>query len=82
MFTTLSANSLFNSPFQPTHTIGTSDGRFLAAAGCSQVIELGPSHKTIHKVNEHVAIEDLQVLADIYVNLLERLLLSSEDEDE
>eukprot|EP00984_Skeletonema_dohrnii_P038507 scaffold41796_cov133-Skeletonema_dohrnii-CCMP3373.AAC.1 len=56
---------------------GTSDGRFLAAAGCSQVIELGPSHKTIHKVDEHVSIEDLQVLADIYNNLLERLLLTS-----
>ena len=53
---------------------GTSDGRFLRAAG-SQVIELGPTHKTIHKVNEHVAIKDLEVLADIYENLLERLLL-------
>ena len=61
-------------------SIGTSDGRFLAAAGCSQVIELGPSHKTIHKVDEHVAIEDLQVLADIYNNLLERLLLPSTEE--
>ena len=47
-----------------------------------QVIELGPSHRTIHKVNEQVAIEDLKVLADIYVNLLERLLLSSSTDDE
>lgn len=46
------------------------------------MIELGPTHKTIHKVDEHVAIEDLQVLADIYVNLLERLLLPSVDDDE
>jgi len=60
-----------------SHTVGTSDGRFLAAAGCSQVIELGPSSKTIHKVDEHVSIEDLQVLVDIYNNLLERLLLTS-----
>jgi succinyl-diaminopimelate desuccinylase len=52
---------------------GTSDGRFLAAAG-AQVVELGPINKTIHKVNEHVVIEDLAVLADIYENLLERLL--------
>ncbi len=44
------------------------------------MIELGPSHKTIHKVNEHVAIEDLQVLADIYINLLERLLLTSNED--
>ena len=54
---------------------GTSDGRFLAAAGCSQVIELGLSHATIHKVDEHVSIHDLQVLTDIYFNLLKRLLL-------
>ena len=60
---------------------GTSDGRFLAAVG-SQVIELGPSHKTMHKVNEQVAVEDLRVLADIYVNLLERLLLSSSATEE
>ena len=58
---------------------GTSDGRFLAAVG-SQVVELGPTHKTIHKVNEHVAI-DLQVLSDIYVNLLERLLLPPDTEE-
>jgi succinyl-diaminopimelate desuccinylase len=60
---------------------GTSDGRFLAAAGCSQVIELGLSHKTIHQVNEHVALKDLQVLTEIYVNLLERLLLQPSMEE-
>lgn len=52
---------------------GTSDGRFLAAAG-AQVIELGPSNKTIHKVNERVKLSDLRVLASVYENLLERLL--------
>lgn len=51
---------------------GTSDGRFLSAAG-AEVIELGPSFKTIHKVNEQVAIEDLERLVKIYGNLLERL---------
>lgn len=51
---------------------GTSDGRFLSAAG-AEVIELGPSFKTIHKVNEQVAIEDLELLVKIYGNLLERL---------
>lgn len=51
---------------------GTSDGRFLAAAG-AQVIELGPSYKTIHKVNEHVHLDDLEILCRIYENLLERL---------
>ena len=53
---------------------GTSDGRFLSAAG-AQVIELGPSYKTIHKVNERVHLSDLEVLCRIYENLLERLLL-------
>lgn len=51
---------------------GTSDGRFLAAAG-AQVVELGPINKTIHKVNEHVDIADLEKLAEIYEDLLERL---------
>jgi succinyl-diaminopimelate desuccinylase len=54
---------------------GTSDGRFLAAAG-AQVVELGPINKTIHKVNEHVDLADLETLARIYEDLLARLLLS------
>ena len=53
---------------------GTSDGRFLSSAG-AQVIELGPSYKTIHKVNEHVSISDLDTLCQIYIALLGRLLL-------
>lgn len=57
---------------------GTSDGRFLSAAG-AQVIELGPSYKTIHKVNEHVKISDLEILCKIYEDLLERLLLDDEE---
>jgi len=55
---------------------GTSDGRFLAAAG-SQVVEIGLINKTIHKINEHVAIADLEMLADIYENLLTRLLVKN-----
>lgn len=60
---------------------GTSDGRFVAATG-AQVIELGPINKTIHKINEQVAIADLEVLSDIYENLLTRLLCPSEALDE
>jgi len=52
---------------------GTSDGRFLSAAG-AQVIEVGPINKTIHKINEHVAVADLDALAKLYENLLFRLL--------
>jgi len=58
---------------------GTSDGRFISAAG-AQVIELGPINKTIHKINEHVAVADLDLLADIYEHLLSRLLCASLDE--
>ena len=48
---------------------GTSDGRFIARTG-AQVIELGPLNATIHKVDEHVGVEDLRTLTDIYHKLL------------
>lgn len=53
---------------------GTSDGRFIAKLG-TQVIELGPINASIHKVDEHVAVADLERLSTIYRKLLERLLL-------
>jgi len=52
---------------------GTSDGRFIAPTG-AQVMELGPVNKTIHKVNECVAVDDLNALTIIYQKVLERLL--------
>lgn len=52
---------------------GTSDGRFIAPTGC-QVVELGPVNATIHKVNERVAVGDLQPLADVYEEILVQLL--------
>lgn len=52
---------------------GTSDGRFIAPSG-AQVIELGPCNATIHKVNECVRIADLEPLANIYTEILNRLL--------
>ena len=54
-------------------TGGTSDGRFIAPMG-TEVLELGPCNATIHKVNECVSCDDLIKLADIYQNVLERLL--------
>jgi len=52
---------------------GTSDGRFIADI-CPQVIELGPINATIHKLNECVAVADLEALSEIYrltlINLL------------
>jgi succinyl-diaminopimelate desuccinylase len=52
---------------------GTSDGRFIAPTG-TQVVELGPVNATIHKVDECVAYGDLDTLADVYEDLLGRLL--------
>jgi succinyl-diaminopimelate desuccinylase len=52
---------------------GTSDGRFIAPTG-AQVVELGPLNATIHQVNEHVAVADLELLAKIYEGILVRLL--------
>lgn len=52
---------------------GTSDGRFVAPTG-AQVIELGPSNKTIHKINERIRLEDLEILTRVYENTLENLL--------
>ncbi|MBF6650345.1 succinyl-diaminopimelate desuccinylase [Methylobacter sp. BlB1] len=52
---------------------GTSDGRFIAPTG-AQVIELGPLNESIHKVNENIGLEDLEVLARIYENMLVNLL--------
>lgn len=54
---------------------GTSDGRFIAATG-AQVIEVGPVNLSIHKVNEHVRISDLNIVSDIYHDLARRLLIS------
>lgn len=52
---------------------GTSDGRFIATL-CPQVVEFGPINASIHKVNEHVAIADLEPLTEIYYRTLTALL--------
>jgi succinyl-diaminopimelate desuccinylase len=53
---------------------GTSDGRFIAEI-CDEIVELGPVNATIHKLDECVAIDDLEPLAAIYRRMLERLLV-------
>ena len=53
-------------------TGGTSDGRFIAQV-CPQVIELGPPNATIHKIDEHVAVADLEPLKNIYLGVLRNL---------
>ncbi len=56
-------------------TGGTSDGRFIAPTG-AQVLELGPLNATIHKVDECVSAEDLDLLSQMYEGILQRLLLA------
>ncbi|TAK86910.1 MAG: M20/M25/M40 family metallo-hydrolase, partial [Aquabacterium sp.] len=54
-------------------TGGTSDGRFIAEI-CPQVVEFGPVNDSIHKIDEHVNVADIEPLKDIYRRTLERLL--------
>ena len=53
-------------------TGGTSDGRFIAQI-CDQVIELGPPNASIHKIDENIALADIEPLTNIYRRTLENL---------
>ncbi len=48
---------------------GTSDGRFMAKV-CNQVIELGLTNRSIHKINESIRADDLEKLKNIYQDIL------------
>jgi len=52
---------------------GTSDGRFISPAG-TDVVELGPVNASIHKVDEHVCIEDVVKLTTMYQRIAELML--------
>ncbi|MCH4244437.1 succinyl-diaminopimelate desuccinylase [Acinetobacter gerneri] len=52
---------------------GTSDGRFIAPTG-AQVLELGVLNATIHQIDEHVNVAELEPLAEIYEQILVKLL--------
>ena len=54
---------------------GTSDARFIAPLG-AQCIEIGPVNASIHKVDENVAVADLERLPGLYRELIERMLLA------
>ena len=54
---------------------GTSDARFIAPLG-AQCIEVGPVNASIHKVDEHVRVADLERLPGLYLRLMERLLVA------
>jgi succinyl-diaminopimelate desuccinylase len=61
---------------QLSTTGGTSDGRFMAQI-CPQVIELGPPNAMIHKIDEHLAVADIEPLKNIYRRVLENLASQS-----
>ena len=52
---------------------GTSDGRFISSI-CSEVAEFGPINASIHKIDECVAVAELEPLTDIYQEVLLSLL--------
>ncbi len=53
-------------------TGGTSDGRFVAQI-CPQVVEVGPPNASIHQIDEHIRLDDMEPLTQIYRRTLERL---------
>jgi succinyl-diaminopimelate desuccinylase len=52
---------------------GTSDGRFIAPLG-AEVVELGPVNASIHKVDESIALDELELLPRLHLAICERLL--------
>ncbi|MBL8304174.1 MAG: succinyl-diaminopimelate desuccinylase [Ideonella sp.] len=54
-------------------TGGTSDGRFIAKL-CPQVVEFGPINASIHQIDEHIGVADLEPLKNIYRKTLEKIL--------
>jgi len=54
-------------------TGGTSDGRFIAEI-CKQMLEIGPSNATSHKIDECIAVDALPQLSAIYRRILEQLM--------
>ena len=53
---------------------GTSDGRFISPAGVD-VVELGPVNASIHKIDEHVSVDDVVALTGMYRRIMELMLL-------
>lgn len=52
---------------------GTSDGRFFGPLGI-ETVELGPVNRTIHKIDESIALADLERLPGLYQAIIERVL--------
>lgn len=54
-------------------TGGTTDGRFISAY--CPVVECGMREETMHQVNEHVTLEDIHKLREIYISILKAFYL-------
>jgi succinyl-diaminopimelate desuccinylase len=59
---------------QLSTTGGTSDGRFIIEI-CPELVEFGPVNDSIHKIDEHIAVADLETLSRVYQHVLEHLLI-------
>ena len=57
---------------------GTSDARFIVPTGV-ETIEIGPVNAMIHKINERIAIADLDPITEIYVQIMRNVLLDNTD---
>jgi succinyl-diaminopimelate desuccinylase len=53
---------------------GTSDGRFLIQL--CPVVDFGLPNATMHKLDEHAAVEDIQALSRIYERIVRKVSLS------
>lgn len=58
---------------------GTSDARFIAPLG-AEIVELGPINASIHKMDEHIAMDELERLPALYQGILARLFLSNSEQ--
>ena len=65
---------MFNITPKKTASGGTSDARFVAPSG-AEVVELGPLNRTIHCINEEIAIHDLEQLSLLYESILRHLVV-------
>ncbi len=52
---------------------GTSDARFIAPLG-AEVVEVGPTNASIHKIDENVALDELEKLPQLHLRVAELLL--------
>lgn len=52
---------------------GTSDGRLVAPTG-AEVVELGVINASIHKIDEHVNVDHINVLSGLYERIVEKIL--------